>query len=88
MEDLYYDNLKKLQFEQQHDSYNERNFILCKLCFWCASFLNSRYRFFNECPSCMNFELESMPISLNEIYTFDHDPWRGVSLGFSNKNGK
>ena len=84
MEDLYYDNLKKLQF----DSYNERNFLLCKSCFWCATFLNSKYRYFNECPACMNSELESMPISFDETYTFDHDPRQGVSLGFWNKNGK
>jgi len=53
---------------------------MCKSCFWCASFLNSMYRSFNECPSCMKSELESMSISLNEIYTFDHDPRQGVSL--------
>jgi len=32
----------------------------------------------------MNPELESMPISLNEKYTFDHDPRQGVTLGFWN----
>jgi len=31
MEDLYYDILrKKLQFEEQRDYYNERNFLKCK----------------------------------------------------------
>jgi hypothetical protein len=79
-EKLYYDILrKKLEFEEQHD---ERNFIICKSCFWCALLVN---RSFNKCPSCMDSGLESMPISLNEIYTFDFDPRQGVSLGFWNK---
>jgi hypothetical protein len=83
---LYYDILKKkLQFEQKRDSYKERNFLICKSYFWCASFLNSRYRSFNEGPSCMNSELESVPISFNEKYTFNYDPLQGVSLEFSNK---
>jgi hypothetical protein len=34
----------------------------------------------SECPSCMNSELESMPLSLNEIYIFDHDEFQGVSV--------
>lgn len=38
MEELYYDILKKkLQFEERRD---ERNFLICKSCFWCASFLH------------------------------------------------
>ena len=85
MKNLYYDVLKKkLQSEQSPDSSHERNFLMCKSCFWCASFLYSKYRSLNKCPSCMNPELESMPISLNELYTFDYDPWHGVTLGFSN----
>ena len=39
---------KKLQFEQEHGNSNERNFLMCKSCFWCASFLNNRYTSFNE----------------------------------------
>ena len=86
MKNFYYDILKKnLQFGQEHNNSNERNFLMCKSCFWCASFLNSKYRCFSECPACMNSELESMPIGLNEKYTFDYDPSQGVSLGFSNK---
>jgi len=84
MNNSYYDIFKKLQFDERHDSANERNFLICKSCFWCASFLN-RYRIFDSCPTCMDSKLESMPISLNEIYTFDYDPLKGVTLGFWNK---
>lgn len=84
MKNLYYDILKKkLQFEEEHDSYNERDFLLCRSCFWCASILNDMHETIRTCPSCMNFELESMPISLDEKYTFNYDPLQGVSLGFS-----
>ena len=85
MKNMYYDILrKKLEFEQEHDNSNERNFLICKSCFWCASFLN-KYRTFNACPTCMNSELELMPISINEIYTFDYDPSKGITLEFWNK---
>ncbi len=85
MKNLYYNILiKKLQYETHPFVSKERNFLMCKLCFWCASFLDSRYRSFNECPSCMDSDLESMPISANEIYTFDYEPWHGVTLGFWN----
>jgi hypothetical protein len=75
MEEMYYIILrKKLQCEEQRD---ERNFLICKSCFLCASFLNRRL--FNQCHSCMNSELESMSISRAETYTFDYDPFQGVS---------
>lgn len=77
MEEMYYIILrKKLQCEEQRD---ERNFLICKSCFLCASFLNRRYASFNQCHSCMNSELESMSISRAETYTFDYDPFQGVS---------
>ena len=78
MENLYNDMLK-------HANSNEKNFLMCKSCFWCASFLNSRYRSLNACPACKDSVLESMPISVNERYTFDHDPLQGVKLRFWKK---
>jgi hypothetical protein len=36
-----------------------------------------------ECPSCKCKRIESMLISHGEIYTTDHGPKRGVTLGFS-----
>ena len=86
MENLDYDILEKAQIEEQRYSYNDRNFVMCKSCFWCASFLNSKYMSVNECPCCTNQEFETIPISLNEVYTFDHDSRQGVSLGFRNKH--
>jgi hypothetical protein len=35
-----------------------------------------------KCPLCGNKNIESMPISLDEVHTFNHDPKRGVTLGF------
>jgi len=73
---------KKLQFEQHPSSYNERNFTICNSCFWCAWLLNSGYKTIKACPSCRDTELELMPISVDEIYTFNYDPKQGVSLYF------
>jgi hypothetical protein len=59
------------------------NFLLCESCFWCASFFNVYREVVSKCPSCNSSCVESMPISHNEVYTFNHDPKRGVILGFS-----
>ena len=86
MKNLHYDMLKrKLCSEQQYDFSNERNFIMCKSCFWCASFLNS-YTTLNACPSCMDSELELMPISFDEKYIFTYDKRHGITLEFFNNN--
>ena len=82
MKDINHDDA--LRYEQQH-LFNKGNLIICKSCFWCASFLD-RYRIFNVCPSCVNSELESTSISNDETYTFDYDRWRGVTLVFWSTN--
>jgi hypothetical protein len=70
-------NEMKLTFKQPH-------FLLCSSCFWCASYLNFCGTV-EVCPSCMNGEVESMPISDKEIYTFRYDAIRGVTLEFRTK---
>lgn len=61
------------------------HFLLCKSCFWCASqFDNCDTRhMITECPSCNGTDVESLPISHDEVYKFDYDPKRGVTLEFS-----
>jgi hypothetical protein len=36
-----------------------------------------------KCPICGNKNIESMPISHDEVYTLNNDPKRGVIFGFS-----
>ena len=71
---------KKLHLEHQNITCTI-NFLLCKSCFWCASLLNSR-PFTDVCPTCVNSEIETMPISFDETYKFDYDASRGVTLEF------
>lgn len=77
----------KRHFDQIH-------FIICQSCFWCASELSPKIyantakittiRNDNDtvtkCPSCLEGNLESIPIVLNEKYKFDHNGKRGVIL--------
>jgi hypothetical protein len=62
-------------------------FLLCESCFWCASCLNVAERTVTKCPSCTDARLESMPISDNEIFKFEYNPERGVTLEFSKSDG-
>jgi hypothetical protein len=42
-------------------------FLICKLCFWCASYLYGPYETIEYCPMCCNHKsncsIESFPIS-------------------------
>jgi hypothetical protein len=65
------------------------HFLLCESCFWCASLLRSNDVNNNDniiskyCPSCSNNRVQSMPVSCNEVYKFDYNPKRGLTLKFS-----
>lgn len=58
------------------------HFVLCQLCFWCASCLNVAKRTVTKCPSCNELRLESIPIFNNEICKFAYDPKTGMMLEF------
>lgn len=58
-------------------------FLICKSCFWCASFVFDQYNKIDKCPLCNGTgTTESIPISNREAYSFDYDNQRGVSLEF------
>ena len=75
---------KKQQSEQgqRYDISRERNFVICRSCFWCASLLSNTQRPVETCPLCMNSTLESMPICFDETYRLDYDSRRGITLEF------
>jgi hypothetical protein len=59
---------------------NRVNFLLCPLCFWCASCLPSQMlrtiaaaknsASLAKCPSCIEGNVESVPVAENEEYKF------------------
>jgi len=55
-------------------------FTLCGSCFWCASYLDGRG--LEQCPSCGKNIVETLPVAGNEMYTFDYDTQRGVTIQF------
>lgn len=61
------------------------NFLICKLCHWCASYLYGHYKVADKCPICGNDSnncMESIPISNEEAFEFEHNRLRGISLHF------
>jgi hypothetical protein len=51
---------------------------------WCASYLRRNYgTTISKCPTCNKSRVESIPISDNDVYRFDYDPKRGITLEFS-----
>jgi hypothetical protein len=65
---------------------NKIDFLLCNSCFWCASYLNLRSFGVIDCPSCDENTIERMPLSANDVYSFDYNRVTGVILEFSNYN--
>jgi hypothetical protein len=63
-------------------THNQIDFLLCPSCFWCASYFNYS-KVATRCPTCSNDNVESIPISIDELYTYSHDGNRGVTLEFS-----
>lgn len=69
-------------------------FVLCEICYWSATFLD-KYRLRKEegvddeskkCPSCNAADgLSSLPITTNELFTFNYTAKRGIELEFKKR---
>ena len=57
------------------------NFLICRLCFWCASYLYASYKDAEKCPMYNN-SIESIPVSNQEEFGFEYSQLRGVTLHF------
>jgi len=66
----------KPQVKQQ-----ERLFVICDDCYWCASAISERYFDVVTCPTCKK-PLTSIPISREERYNYNYSHDRGVELEF------
>jgi hypothetical protein len=63
------------------------NFIICQSCFWCASCISSQIADTDDsslikCPSCIEGNIEYIPIAKNEGYRFYYDNKRGLTMEF------
>jgi hypothetical protein len=66
--------------------HNRIDFLLCPSCFWCASYFDYA-GVTTRCFGCGSNNVESLPISNGEVYTFSHNRNRGVTLHFSKNRG-
>jgi hypothetical protein len=46
---------------------NQKHFVLCESCFWCATCLVSRDETVSKCPICNNLRVKSLSIDENYI---------------------
>lgn len=58
-----------------------RQFLICDSCFWAASAINIRRHDIFTCPECKT-EVSHIPLTDDEIFTFNYDGRRGVELEF------
>jgi hypothetical protein len=59
-----------------------RQFLICDSCFWAASAISIRRHDVLTCPVC-NAEVSRIPLTDDEIFTFNYDSRRGVELEFA-----
>jgi hypothetical protein len=59
------------------------HFVLCEVCYWCATFFNINENPVVKCPYCDSIRIEPIPMSYNEVCKFRYDPIRGVTMEFS-----
>ena len=67
---------------RSHAHRRQINFLICRLCFWCASYLYGSHKAAEKCPICDNNSIESIPVSDQEAFEFEHSQLRGVTLTF------
>ncbi len=75
MEMVWHISISKIEaliHENENALVDEKNFLMCKSCFWCASFLTGK-RNSIRCPSCGSSNIELMSISDYESYKLDYE---------------
>ena len=60
-------NIKPDIISKEIEVSDKINFLLCESCFWCASYFNNYKMVVTNCPTCGNENIESMPISHDEV---------------------
>jgi hypothetical protein len=83
-------NLKKPERHSAayHDHSQDISFFqICQSCFWCTSTLHAT-RMIKVCAVCTSEGIDSLPVSPNEVYTYDVSESAGVSLSFKSFNSK
>jgi hypothetical protein len=58
-----------------------RSLVICNSCYWSASNITEDAIAF--CPVCGKYNLESIPISINELYTYYYDIKKGLVIYFT-----
>ena len=88
------DNNNNLKLERRnsaasyHDHLQDVSFFqICQSCFWCVSALRET-RMIKICPVCTSEEIDSLPVSPNEAYTYDVSESAGVTLSFTSPNSR
>lgn len=80
------ENGNNLGFNPSHIyDFNERIFILCETCYWCATYFHKSRLPQRTCPQCLATELSSFPILPDETFRFDYNEKQGVELEFKRK---
>ena len=60
----------------------QRKLLICNSCYWSTTVIISDNRI-DSCPVCHYYNLEAIPIGINECYTYYYDIKKGLVLYFT-----
>jgi hypothetical protein len=80
---MSYESLNDIQEKITGESLPNTIFEICNGCHWCATCINEKGAWVT-CPVC-GMQTSKIPIALDEIYIFEKDEKRGVTLRFVRK---
>lgn len=60
---------------------NRKHFLICKSCYWCASYLTNACGYISMCPACGTNKMELLPLS-DSSYRFKHEKIQGKVRDF------
>ena len=64
------------------------HFVLCEVCYWCATFFDIKKNPVVKCPYCDSNRIDPIPMSRNEVCKLGFDPIRGLTMEFSIRTNK
>ena len=65
--DFSFPNIKPDIISKEIEVSDKKNFLLCESCFWFPSYYNNYRKVVTNCSICGNKNIESMPISHDEV---------------------
>ena len=74
--------VKTSKFAEKQSGGRGMSFVICEVCFWCASHVNP-IRQISSCARCSSPRVTSIPLAENECYRYTLSERGGLDIDFA-----